>query len=142
MSKMRTLVLAPAVALDVLAGCATERGAATGGPGMGGPGMGGPGMGGPGMGGPGMGGGPGSGPMMGGGGGPGQGMGGGMGMGGDMAQTCAMYRELTAGKSPAEQRAAVEQRMQSMHGGSMTPEQVRMRREMMERNCAAAPASR
>lgn len=118
MNRMRMLLLVPAAAMVVLAGCATGDGSA--------------------MGGPGMGGGPGSGPMVGHGGGSGQGMG----MGGDMAQMCAMYREMAAGKSPAEQREAIEQRMRSMHSGSMTPEQMRMRREMMERNCAASPAGR
>lgn len=71
------------------------------------------------------------------------GMGGpGSGMGSDTSQMCPMYRDLTAGKSPAEQRAAIEAQMQAMHGGTLTPEQLRLRRETMERNCAAAPAAR
>jgi hypothetical protein len=62
--------------------------------------------------------------------------------GGNPAQMCEMYRQMMAGKSPAEQQAAMESMMRSMHGGNVTPEQMRMQREMMERNCANAPGSR
>jgi hypothetical protein len=75
----------------------------------------------------------------------GMGMGGagGMGMGaGNQAQMCAMYRQMMAGKSPAEQQAAMEAQMRSMHGGNVTPEQMRMQRDMMEKNCAAGSGAR
>ncbi len=65
-----------------------------------------------------------------------------MGSGGDGSRTCAFYRRLAEGKSPDEQRAAIEAQMQSMHGGALTPEQLRARREAMERYCAGAPAAR
>lgn len=126
--KMRTLFLVPASALIFLGGCSMDHH--------------------PGMRGMGMGGGAGSGPMMGEdiatGSGPMMGSMGatGQGMGSDMTQMCAQYRDLTAGKSSAEQQAAIEQRMQSMNGGNLTPEQLRMRREMMERNCAGATGTR
>lgn len=120
--KARSIVLVPVAAFALLAGCTTQQGQSPGSPPMGGPGA---------MGGPG--------------GGMGMGMGGagGMGMsGGNQAQMCAMYRQMMAGKSPAEQQAAMEGQMRSMHGGNVTPEQVRMRREMMEKNCAGASSTR
>lgn len=61
---------------------------------------------------------------------------------GDMGQMCSMYRQAATGGSPAEQRAAIEAQMQAMHGGTLSPEQLRVRRETMERNCAGVPASR
>jgi hypothetical protein len=127
--KLRRLVLVPVAALALLAGCTTPPGHGAGGPGMGGPGAGRGSGGGMGMHGPGTG---------------AQGPGGGMGMGaaGDQAQSCAMYREMMAGKSPAEQQAAVEARMRSMHGEQATPERTRMYREMMEKNCAGASGTR
>ncbi|MFM1991668.1 MAG: hypothetical protein RJA99_4625 [Pseudomonadota bacterium] len=65
------------------------------------------------------------------------GSGGGMAMGGgNSAQMCEMYRQMMAGKSPAEQQSAMEAHMRSMHGSNVTPEQARMHREMMEKNCA------
>jgi hypothetical protein len=68
---------------------------------------------------------------------------GGMGMGGgNQAQMCTMYRQMMAGKSPAEQQAAMEAQMRSMHGGNVTPDQVRMQREMMERNCPGSSGTR
>jgi hypothetical protein len=86
----------------------------------------------------------GHGSMMGGSGsGTGMGGSGGMGMaGGDSAQMCAMHRQMMAGKSPAEQNAAMEAQMRSMHGGNVTPEQVRMHREMMEKNCGGTAGTR
>jgi hypothetical protein len=85
--------------------------------------------------------------------GHGPGMGGGMGMGHehggmakhdashDMAQMCGMHREMTAGKSAAEQQAAIESHIRSMHG-TVTPEMVEQHRRMMETRCpgGAAPA--
>jgi len=103
MKPIRTLFLAPAAALAVIAGCTTDAPAPMGRMGMDGAGP---------------------------------------GMGADTAQMCPMYRDLTAGKSPAEQRAAIEAQMQAMHGGSLTPEQLRLRRETMERHCAGAPVAR
>jgi hypothetical protein len=78
--------------------------------------------------GPGWGRGPGYGPMT--------------GPGGDGAPMCAFHGELAQGTSSEAQRAAIEARMQSMHGGTLTAEQLRARREAMERHCAGAPAAR
>jgi hypothetical protein len=104
--RLRSLVLVPVVSLAVLAGCTGPHGRMAGmGPG---PGM----MGSPGMAGQTM-------PMG----------------GGNPAQMCEMYRQMMAGKTPTEQQAAMESMMRSMHGGNVTPEQMRMQREMMERNC-------
>ena len=74
--------------------------------------------------------------------GMGPGPAGGMGTGGDMAQMCSMHRQMTAGKSPAEQQAAVQAYMRSMHGGNIGPQQVQAHMEMMDRQCAQVPASR
>lgn len=116
--KARSLMLVPVAALALLAGCSTQPGQGSSGSMMGG--------------------GPGG---MSGSGGMGMGGSGGMGMsGGDAAQMCAMHRQMMAGKSPAEQNAAMEAQMRSMHGGNVSPEQVRMHREMMEKNCAGTPA--
>jgi hypothetical protein len=83
--------------------------------------------------------------------GHGPGMGGGMGMGHqhdgmarhdgshDMAQMCGMHRETTAGKSPAEQQAAIESHIRSMHG-TVTPEMVEQHRRMMDTRCPAVAA--
>lgn len=76
-------------------------------------------------------------------GGGGMGMGGQGGMGtGNPAQMCAMYRDMMAGRTPAEQQAAMESQMRALHGGTVTPEQARMHRETMERHCAGAPGTR
>lgn len=72
----------------------------------------------------------------------GTGMSMGMGGGGDPARMCAMHREIMAGKSAAEQQAAMQTRMRSMQGGDVTPDRARMQREMMDRQCAGAPAPR
>lgn len=40
-----------------------------------------------------------------------------------MANMCQMHQQMTAGKSPAEQQAAIEAHVKSMHG-SATPEMV------------------
>ncbi len=125
--KARSLILVPVAALALLAGCTTQQG-----PGMGGSGTGGSAGG--------MGGGMGMGGQ-----GAGMGMGGagGMGMGGgNQAQMCTMYRQMMAGKTPAEQQAAMEAQMRSMHGNTVTSEQARMQREMMEKNCAGASGTR
>lgn len=69
---------------------------------------------------------------------------GGTGMGGaNTAQMCAMHRQMMEGKSPAEQQAAMVAQMRTMQGGgNVTPEQARMHREMMDRNCAAGSTGR
>lgn len=69
----------------------------------------------------------GTGTGMGGAGGMGMGGAGGMGMGG------AGGTGMSDG-NPAQ--------MCAMHGGNATPEQVRMQREMMEKNCAGATGTR
>ena len=121
--KARSLMLVPVAALALLFGCATPPGQGSTGSTMGGSGSG------MGMGGSGS--------------GMGMGGSGGMGMaGGDPAQMCAMHRQMMAGKSPAEQQAAMETQMRSMHGGSATPEQVRMHREMMDKNCPGTAGTR
>ena len=74
--------------------------------------------------------------------GMGPGPAGGMGTGGDMAQMCSMYRQMGASNSPAERRAALEAQMRSMHGGTLDPQQMQARIEMMERQCAQLPANR
>jgi hypothetical protein len=108
--KLRSLILVPVASLVLLAGCTSPHGRMAGsGPGMAMGGMGGPGMAGQSM------------PMG----------------GANQAQMCDMYRQMMAGKTPAEQQAAMESMMRSMHGGNVTPEQMRMQREMMERNCPA-----
>jgi hypothetical protein len=116
--KMRSAITTAAATLSLLAGCTVDGPSGPGGPGWGR--------------------GPGHGPMMGHGAGPGP-MGG---PGGDGSRMCTFYRDLTQGTSPDEQRAAVEAQMQSMHGGALTPEQLRARREAMERYCTDAPATR
>lgn len=60
-----------------------------------------------------------------------------------MAQMCEMHSQMTAGKSPAEQRATVEAHIKSMHG-SVTPEMVSHHTKMMEMHCSQAenPRSR
>ena len=116
--KARSLMLVPVAALALLAGCSTQPGQGSSGSMMGG--------------------GPGG---MSGSGGIGRGGAGGLGMaGGEGAQMCAMHRPKKAGKAPAERSAATEAQMRSMHGGNVSPEQVRMHREMMEKNCAGTPA--
>jgi hypothetical protein len=58
----------------------------------------------------------------------------------DMAQMCAMHRQMTAGKSPAEQQAAIEDHIRSRHG-SVDPEMVAKHRKMMEMRCAESAPS-
>lgn len=53
----------------------------------------------------------------------------------DKNQMCAMYRQMTAGKSEAEQQAAAEAHIKAMHG-SADPQMVAMHRQMMERSCS------
>jgi hypothetical protein len=58
----------------------------------------------------------------------------------DMAQMCAMHRQLTDGKSSAEQQAAIEEHIKAMHG-TASPEMVAMHKKMMESRCGAAAAT-
>lgn len=58
----------------------------------------------------------------------------------DMNRMCAMHQQMTAGKSPAEQQAAIEAYVTSMHG-SANPEMVAMHREMMDAHCTGSKAS-
>ncbi len=67
------------------------------------------------------------------GGGPG-GMGG-MG-GGDSTQRCEMHRQMMAGKTPDEQRAAVEAHIRQMHG-SVDQAHVDRHMQMMASRCGA-----
>lgn len=62
----------------------------------------------------------------------------GMMAGADTQRMCEMYRQMTAGKSPDEQRAAVGAHMRSMHG-TVTPEMVNQHLRMMQAKCATAP---
>lgn len=66
---------------------------------------------------------------------------GGMGMHRDQASMCTMYRQMMSGKSAAEQQAAMAEHMKSMHG-TTDPKDVAAHREMMDKQCAAAPANR
>lgn len=54
----------------------------------------------------------------------------------DASRMCAMYRQMTDGKSEDEQRAAVEAHIRSMHP-TADPQTVAMHRQMMERSCAS-----
>ena len=58
---------------------------------------------------------------------------------GHMSQMCQMHKQMTEGKSPAEQRAAVEEHVKSMHG-SASPEMVAHHTKMMEMHCSGAEA--
>lgn len=61
----------------------------------------------------------------------------------DMSRMCEMHKQMTAGKSPAEQRAAVESHIKSMHG-SVSPDMVDHHMKMMAMHCgdaASAPRS-
>lgn len=58
---------------------------------------------------------------------------------GHMSQMCEMHKQMTEGKSPAEQRAAIEQHVESMHG-SASPERVAHHTKMMETHCDRADA--
>jgi hypothetical protein len=58
----------------------------------------------------------------------------------DMAPMCEMHRDATAGKSPAEQQAALEAQVKSMHG-TADPAMVAMHRRMMETHCGMGSAS-
>jgi hypothetical protein len=65
---------------------------------------------------------------------------------GDMARMCEQHRQMTAGKAPAEQQAAIEAHIKSMHGGSVAPNMVAHHMKMMEAHCgpggpANAPTS-
>ena len=60
------------------------------------------------------------------------------------SRMCAMHRQAMAGKSPAEQQAAIEAHVKSMHG-SADPQHVAMHRQMMDKHCggmSAAPAAK
>lgn len=67
----------------------------------------------------------------------GMGNSGGMGMHRDQAGMCSMYRQMMAGKSAAEQQAAMAEHMKAMHG-TTDPKEVAAHRDMMEKQCAAA----
>lgn len=58
---------------------------------------------------------------------------------GHMSQMCEMHKQMTEGKSPAEQRAAIEEHVKSMHG-SASPEMVAHHTKMMEMHCSGADA--
>lgn len=58
---------------------------------------------------------------------------------GHMSQMCKMHGQMTEGKSPAEQRAAIEEHVKSMHG-SASPEMVAHHTKMMEMHCGSADA--
>lgn len=53
----------------------------------------------------------------------------------DITRMCAMHRQMMAGKSPAEQQAAIEAHVKSMHG-SADPQMMAMHRQRMDRHCA------
>lgn len=55
-------------------------------------------------------------------------------------QKCAMYRQTMEGKSPAEQRAAAEAHIITMHG-SADAAHVDRHLRMMEQTCGAKPAA-
>jgi hypothetical protein len=57
----------------------------------------------------------------------------------DMAQMCAMHRQMMEGKSPAEQQAAIEAHIKSMHG-TASAEMVQMHRKMMDSQCSGSGA--
>lgn len=57
-----------------------------------------------------------------------------------MGNMCRMHEQMTAGKSPDEQRAAIEAHVKAMHG-SATPEMVARHRAMMESHCGSAAAA-
>jgi hypothetical protein len=60
----------------------------------------------------------------------------------DAVHECAIYRRMMAGKSRAEQQATMQSQMQSMSGRSVASEQVRAERDRMDRACGAAPMNR
>lgn len=53
---------------------------------------------------------------------------------GDMTRTCEMHRQMTTGKTPAEQQAAMAAHVESRHG-SATPQRVAHHARMMEVHC-------
>lgn len=53
-----------------------------------------------------------------------------------MGHMCAMDKQMTEGKSPAEQRAAIEAHIKSMHG-SVSPDMVAHHEKMMKMHCGA-----
>lgn len=58
----------------------------------------------------------------------------------DMTRMCAMHRQMMAGKSPADQQAAIEAHVKSMHG-SAAPQMVAMHRQLIDRHCAGTDAA-
>ncbi len=58
----------------------------------------------------------------------------------DMSRMCEMHRQMTAGKSSAEQRAAVESHIKSMHG-SVSPDMVDHHMKMMAMHCGDAASA-
>jgi hypothetical protein len=59
----------------------------------------------------------------------------------DMGRMCDMHRQMTQGKSPAEQKAAVEAHIASMHGKA-TSDMVAHHFKMVEMHCGAHAGSR
>lgn len=59
----------------------------------------------------------------------------------DMARMCEMHNQMTAGKSPAEQQAAIEAHVRSMHG-TADPQRMAMYRQMTAQCSQSAPALR
>lgn len=55
------------------------------------------------------------------------------------SRMCEMHRQAMAGKSPAEQQAAIEAHVKSMHG-SADPRHVAMHRQMMDKHCGTGTA--
>jgi hypothetical protein len=59
----------------------------------------------------------------------------------NMEAMCEMHRQETAGKSPAEQQAAVEAHIKSMHG-TADPSMVAMHQKMMDAHCASSASQK
>jgi hypothetical protein len=57
----------------------------------------------------------------------------------DANAMCEIHRQATAGNSPAEQQAAIEAHIKSMHGAE-DPDMVTMHRRMMEKHSAPGTA--
>ena len=54
----------------------------------------------------------------------------------NMDAMCEMHRQATVGKSPAEQQAAIEAHIKSMHG-TADPDMVAMHQRMMDSHCVS-----
>jgi hypothetical protein len=53
---------------------------------------------------------------------------------------CTMHRQMMAGKTPAEQRAAAEEHIRAMHG-SVDDAHVERHMKMMEQRCGPVPST-